>query len=73
MAGHTVQEDWRGAQKAGGSAARVPEASTHCSIFLLGTEFQEVTWKYSSNAHGKKNLCSERKLKLPVDTTYTAA
>lgn len=69
-----MQEDWRGAQKAGGSAARVPEVRIHCSIFLLGMEFQEVTWKYGSNAHGKKkNLCSERKLKLPVDTTYIAA
>lgn len=61
MAGHTVQEDWRGAQKAGGSAARVPEASTHCSIFLLGTEFQEVMWKYSSNAHGKKKSLLRKK------------
>lgn len=61
MVGHTVQEDWRGAQKAGSSAARVPEARIHCSVFLLGMEFQEVTWKYSSNAHGKKKSLLRKK------------
>jgi len=70
---HAVRRDLRWPPQQADGPARVPQDRFALPQIPSREGVSEVMWKCSSNLHvRKKTVCSERKRKLPVDTTYAA-